>query len=59
MAGRGGVPADATGVTGNVTVVNETAGWAVFLGPDPVPNPPSSTINFTGQIVGKDLTVAP
>ncbi len=39
VSGRGGVPAGATGVTGNVTVVNETSPWAVFLGPDPTASP--------------------
>jgi hypothetical protein len=59
VAGRGGVPANATAVTGNVTVVNETAAWAVFLGPDPIANPTSSTINFTtGDIRANGLTVA-
>ena len=59
VAGAGGVPSAATGVTGNVTVVNETAGWAVYLGPAPIANPPTSTINFTvGQIAGNGVTVA-
>jgi hypothetical protein len=59
VAGRGGVPQDAAAVTGNVTVVNETAGWAVFLGPVPIASPTTSTINFLkGQIVGNGLTVA-
>ena len=39
VAGRGGVPANATAVTGNLTVTDQTAGWAVFLGPDPVASP--------------------
>ena len=53
------IPAGATAVTGNVTVVNETFAWAVFLGPDPIANPRSSTINFlTGDIKGNNLTVA-
>jgi hypothetical protein len=59
VAGRGGVPSNATAVTGNVTVVNETNGWAVFLGPVPIASPTTSTINFLkGQIVGNGLTVA-
>ena len=33
VAGRGGVPANATAVTGNLTVTDQTSGWAVFLGP--------------------------
>ena len=51
-AGRGGVPAGATGVTGNLTVTGSSAGWAVYLGPAPVASPTSSTINFTkGQVL--------
>jgi hypothetical protein len=41
-----------------VTVVNETNGWAVFLGPVYSTSPATSTINFTtGQIKGNGLTV--
>jgi hypothetical protein len=60
VTGRGGIPSSAAAVTGNVTVVNETNSWAVFLGPDPVASPSTSTINFvTGDIKGNGLTVAP
>ena len=53
-AGRGGVPADATAVTGNLTVTGSSAGWAVYLGPDPIASPTSSTINFTkGEVPGQ------
>jgi hypothetical protein len=53
------VPAGATAVTGNVTVVDETSSWAIFLGPDPTPAPGTSTINFVkGDIKGNNLTVA-
>ncbi|MGA2514049.1 MAG: hypothetical protein ABSG37_10575 [Candidatus Limnocylindrales bacterium] len=59
VTGRGGIPADATAVTGNLTVVNSTAGWAVYLGPDPIAYPSSSAINFTaGEILDNGLTVA-
>ena len=59
VRGRGGVPATAVAVTGNLTVVDSTKGWAVYLGPDPVAKPAASTINFTkGQIQGNSLTVA-
>jgi hypothetical protein len=59
VTGRGGVPAGATAVTGNVTVVNETSAWAVYLGPDPIASPTSSTINFTaGDILANGLAVA-
>jgi hypothetical protein len=55
---RGGVPSSAVGVTGNLTVVNETSGWAVFLGPNPITSPTSSTINFNlGDIRANGVTV--
>ena len=53
------IPTGATAVTGNVTVVNSTSSWAIYLGPDPIPAPTTSTINFSaGQITGNGLTVA-
>jgi hypothetical protein len=59
LARAGGVPSSATGVTGNVTVVNETSGWAVFLGPTSNSAPTTSTINFVvGDVKGNGLTVA-
>jgi hypothetical protein len=59
VSGRPGVPSNATAVTGNVTVVNSTNSWAVYLGPDPVVSPSTSTINFSaGEITGNGLTVA-
>ena len=59
VASHGGVPTNATGVTGNVTVVGETAGWAVFLGPNPISSPTTSTVNFVvGDVKGNGLTVA-
>ena len=59
VAGQGGVPGSAKGVTGNITVVGETAGWAVFLGPNPTANPSTSTINFlANEVKGNGLTVA-
>jgi len=57
--GHGGVPSSAKAVTGNVTVVNSSAAWAVYLGPAPIAKPSASTINFLkGQIAGNSLTVA-
>ena len=59
VAGRGGVPSSAKAVTGNVTVVNSTNSWAIYLGPDPLANPATSTINFNkGDIAANGLTVA-
>jgi hypothetical protein len=58
-SGRPGVPANVSAVTGNLTVVDETSSWAVYLEPDPTPNPTSSTINFVkGGIVANGVTVA-
>jgi hypothetical protein len=57
--GHGGVPKGAKAVTGNVTVVNSTTAWAVYLGPAPVTKPAASTINFIkGQVAGNSQTVA-
>ena len=57
--GHGGVPKGAKAVTGNVTVVNPTNSWAIYLGPKPLAKPGSSTINFTrAQVQGNSLTVA-
>ncbi len=57
--GRGGVAANAIGVTGNLTVVDETNSWAVFIGPAPQASPTTSTINFNrGDTKGNGLAVA-
>jgi len=58
VAGRGGVPADATAVTGNLTVTDVTGSWAAYLGPAPIAKPGSSTINFVKkQTRANSLTV--
>jgi spore germination protein YaaH len=46
VAGRGGVPANAVAVTGNLTVTAQTASGYVYLGPGATNNPTSSTLNF-------------
>jgi subtilisin family serine protease len=46
VSGRGGVPANAVAVTGNLTVTNATSSGAAFLGPNPIAAPSSSTLNF-------------
>ncbi len=57
--GRGGVPASAVAVTGNLTVTGQTASGYAYLGPDPLANPPSSTLNFPwGDTRANGLTVA-
>ncbi len=59
VSGRGGVPANATAVSGNLTVTNQTAAGAAFLGPSPTPNPGSSTLNFpVGDNRANGVTVA-
>ena len=52
------MPADATAVTGNLTATGMTGAGFVYLGPDPLANPPSSTLNFpAGDNRGNGLTV--
>ena len=46
VSGRGGVPAGAVAVTGNLTVTEQTAAGYIFLGPTPIAAPTSSTLNF-------------
>jgi hypothetical protein len=59
ITGRGGVPANAIAVTGNLTVTNQTAAGYVFLGPVATNSPTSSTLNFTvGDTRANGLTVA-
>ena len=59
VTGRGGVPANATAVTGNLTATNQTQAGFVFLGPHPLANPPSSTLNFPlGDTRANGVTVA-
>ena len=45
VTGRGGVPASAVAVTGNLTITGQTSGGYVFLGPTATANPTSSTLN--------------
>ncbi len=46
IAGRGGIPAGATAITGNVTVVGQTGAGFVSLGPVASASPTTSTLNF-------------
>jgi hypothetical protein len=46
VTGRGGVPANATAVTGNLTVTGQTAPGFLYVGPNTANNPGSSTLNF-------------
>jgi hypothetical protein len=59
VSGRGGVPVNATAVTGNLTVTNASNSGAAFLGPVPTPAPSSSTLNFpVGDNRANGVTVA-
>lgn len=59
VVGQAGVPANATAITGNVTVTNPSGSWAVFVGPNPTSSPTSSTLNFAAnQTRSNALTVA-
>jgi CSLREA domain-containing protein len=58
VAGRGGVPANARAVTGNLTVVGQKAAGYVTLGPSLADNPKTSTINFPlGDTRANGITV--
>ena len=46
VTGRAGVPANATAVTGNLTVAAQTGVGYLFLGPGATNTPTSSTLNF-------------
>jgi hypothetical protein len=46
IRGRGGVPPNASGITGVLSVVNQTGSWAVFLGPTAIAKPSTSALNF-------------
>ena len=54
-----GVPANATAVTGNLTVTGQTSNGYLFLGPVATNNPGSSTLNFpAGDDRANAVTVA-
>ena len=45
VTGRGGVPANAVAITGNLTVTGQSTSGYVFLGPSATSTPTSSTLN--------------
>ena len=55
----GVVPDDATAVTGTLTVTDQSSqGW-LYVGPDPINSPASSTLNFPyGDVRANNVTVA-
>jgi hypothetical protein len=56
---RGGVPANATAVTGNLTVTSQTGAGYLSIGPVATNDPTSSTLNFPlGDDRANGVTVA-
>src|SRR5450759_2072688 len=59
VTSRGGVPANAGAVTGNLTVTNQTVRGYLYIGPNATNNPTSSTLNFpTNDDRANGVTVA-
>ncbi|MEX1171052.1 MAG: hypothetical protein WEG56_00430, partial [Chloroflexota bacterium] len=59
VAGTSGIPADAIAITGNLTVVNQTAAGYLTLGPVVGPNPATSTLNVPKGDVRANGVVVP
>jgi hypothetical protein len=58
VTGRSGIPANATAVTGNLTVVGQTSAGFAFLGPTASATPSSSTLNVpAGDTRANGVTV--
>lgn len=52
------VAVGATAITGNLTITDQTFGWAAYLGPNALTSPTTSTINFSaGQVIANNVTV--
>lgn len=45
VAGQGGVPSDASAVTGNITMTAQTSGGYISITPSPTTQPPVSNVN--------------
>jgi spore germination protein YaaH len=59
ITNRVSVPVAATAITGNLTVVNETSGWAIYAGPTAQAKSATSNFNFVrGDTRANGLTVA-
>jgi hypothetical protein len=59
VSGRGGVPSNATAVTGNLTVTAQSAAGFLYIGPVAMNDPTSSTLNFPiGDDRANGVTVA-
>ena len=59
IAGHNGIPAGATAITANATVVNSSAASSIYLGPAPIAKPTTYTLSFNkGQVANRGVTVA-
>jgi hypothetical protein len=59
VAGVGAIPADAAGISGNLTVVNPSSAGFAFISPATVASPTSSTVNAAAhQTVANGFDVA-
>jgi hypothetical protein len=59
IPGYNTIPTNATAVTGNLTVTDQTAYWAAYIGPTPDASPSTSTINFVkGETIANGVAVA-
>jgi hypothetical protein len=59
VSGVGGVPSNATAVTGNLTVTAQSGAGYLYIGPVATNNPTSSTLNFPlGDDRANGVTVA-
>jgi hypothetical protein len=59
VRGHAGVPANAAGITGVVSVVNQTSSWALGVGRVPATKPTTSALNFLkGDFCSNGVTVA-
>ena len=59
VGGRGGVPADAIGVTGNLTATSATGSGYVSMGPTMTAAPSTSTLNLTkGRTLANNVALS-
>jgi hypothetical protein len=57
ITGRGGIPAGAVAITGNLTVVNQNYAGYASVTPTPNPNPTTASLNFpVGEVRGNNIT---
>ena len=58
VAGRGGIPSNAVGIAGNVTVTNPSSGGYVAVGPDQTTDPVTSTLSFAaGETIANAVVI--